>query len=170
LSLQATERPQAVRVRERGIPDALKVRPQWVNWRYALQGENWTKHPYDPRTGRKASSTDLPTWSSFGEVCGAYEAGNYDGIGFVLCSGDPFTGIDLDGCRDPESGEMATWAEEIVGWFDSYTELSPSGRGVHILVRGKAPGSLKRPQIEMYSTERYLTVTGQIVSSTEAGP
>jgi primase-polymerase (primpol)-like protein len=109
------------------------------------------------------------TWSAFEEVCDAYEAGTYDGIGFVLCSGDPFTGIDLDGCRNPKSGEIASWAAEIVCCFGSYTELSPSGKGIHILVRAKAPGSLKRPRIEMYSTERYLTVTGHVATSTEAG-
>ncbi len=163
MSKQTAERPQALRVRERGIPDGLKIRPQWVNWRYRMQGEKWTKHPYNPRTGRKASSTDLLTWSAFHHVYDAYKAGGYDGIGFVLCSGDPFTGIDLDGCRDPESGESAPWAEEIVRCFDSYTELSPSGSGVHVLVKAKAPASLKRPGLEMYSTERYLTMTGHVV-------
>jgi putative DNA primase/helicase len=170
MSTGIVERPQALRVRERGIPDALKVRPQWVNWRYALDREKWTKHPYNPRSGKKASSTDLLTWSAFDHIYDAYKAGDYDGIGFVLCSGDPLTGIDLDGCRDPESGEMAAWAEEIVRCFGSYTELSPSGTGVHILVKGKAPASLKRPGLEMYSTERYLTVTGHVVEGVEARP
>jgi len=126
--------------------------------------------PYNPGTGRKASSTDLLTWSPFDCVYGAYKAGRYDGIGFVLCSGDPLTGIDLDGCRDPESGEIAPWVEEIVRFFDSYTEISPSGEGLHILVKGKAPASLKRPGIETYSTDRYLTMTGHVVGSLEMRP
>jgi putative DNA primase/helicase len=170
LSVQSTERPQALRVRERGIPDGLKIRPQWVNWRYALQGERWTKHPYNPRTGRKSSSTNLLTWSAFDHVYDAYKAGDYDGIGFVLCSGDPLTGIDLDGCRDPKSGKIAPWAEEIVRYFDSYTELSPSGAGLHVLVKGKAPSSLKRPGLELYSAERYLTMTGHVVGALEGRP
>lgn len=111
------------------------------------------------------------TWSVFDKVLEAYRGdAGYDGIGFVLCSGDPLTGIDLDGCRDPEMGEVAQWAAEIVCCFDSYTELSPSGKGVHILVKGKAPASLKRPGLEMYSTERYLTMTGHVVSGIEAQP
>lgn len=171
MSAETASQPQALRVRERGIPDGLKIRPQWVNWRYARRNDKgeWTKHPYNPRTGLKASSTDLLTWSAFDEVMEAYRGGarSYDGIGFVLCSGDPLTGIDLDGCRDPESGEMALWAAEIVRYFDSYTELSPSGKGVHILVKGKAPASLKRPGLEMYSAERYLTVTGHAVELPE---
>jgi primase-polymerase (primpol)-like protein len=165
---ETLERPQALRVRESGIPDAFKVRPQWVNWRYARQGERWTKHPYNSRSGKKASSTDLLTWSTFECVFEAYEAGSYDGVGFVLCSGDPFTGIDLDRCRNPATGEMAAWAEEIVRDFDSYTELSPSGMGIHIFVKAKAPASLKRSRLEMYSAERYLTVTGHVVGTLEA--
>ena len=163
MSTETANRPQALQVREHSIPDALKIRPQWVNWRYALQSEKWTKHPYNPRTGRKASSTDLLTWSAFNEVMEAYKAGAYDGIGFMLCSGDLLMGIDLDGCRDAEGGEVAEWAVGIVRYFDSYTELSPSGSGVHILVKGKAPAALKRPGLEMYSTERYLTVTGHLL-------
>ena len=168
MSTKAVDRPQALPVREQNIPDALKVRPQWVNWRYALDRGKWTKHPYSPRSGKKASSTDLLTWSSFECVFDAYEAGGYDGVGFVLCSGDPFTGIDLDGCRDPATGDVAAWAEEIVRCFDSYTEVSPSGTGLHVLVKAKAPASLKRPYLEMYSTERYLTVTGHVVGGVEA--
>lgn len=164
MSAKTTNRPQTLQVREHGIPDGLKIRPQWVNWRYALnEAGKWTKHPYNPRTGRKASSTELMTWSAFDHVLEAYKGGEYDGIGFVLCSGDPLTGIDLDGCRDLETGEIASWAAEIVRYFDSYTELSPSGAGIHILVKGKAPAALKRPGLEMYSTERYLTVTGHIL-------
>jgi primase-polymerase (primpol)-like protein len=165
LSAETLEHPQALRVRESGIPDGLKVRPQWVNWRYARQGERWTKHPYNPRSGKKASSTDLLSWSPFERAFEAYEAGGYDGVGFVLCSGDPFTGIDLDGCGDLNNGTMAPWAEEIVRYFASYTELSPSGAGVHIVVKAKAPASLKRPGLEMYSTERYLTMTGHAVGT-----
>ena len=170
MNAETVERPQALRVLQSGIPDGLKVRPQWVTWRYARQGERWTKHPYNPRSGKKASSTDLLTWSAFECVFGAYEAGGYDGVGFVLCSGDPFTGIDLDGCRNPATGEMAAWAEEIVRYFDSYTELSPSGMGVHVLVKAKAPASLKRSGLEIYSTERYLTMTGHVVGTLEARP
>ena len=62
------------------------------------------------------------------------------------------------------------WAEEIVRCFDSYTELSPSGMEVHILVKAKAPASLKRSGLEMYSTERYLTMTGHAVGTLEARP
>ena len=144
-----------------GIPDELKVCPQCVNWKYARAGAKWTKHPYDPRSGRKASSTNLLTWSPFDEVLRAYEVGDYDGVGFVFCTGDPYAGVDLDGCRDPETGEIEPWASEIIGCLDSYTEVSPSGKGVHVIVRGKLPTPVKRRRVEMYAAERYFTFTGQ---------
>jgi putative DNA primase/helicase len=155
--------PRPLPVEPDGIPEKLKRRPQWLNWKYAWDGKKWTKHPYNPRTGRKASSTDLLTWSTFEEVLEAYEAGKYDGIGFVFCSGDPYAGVDLDGCRDPETGEIERWAAEIIEGLDSYTELSPSDEGVHIIVKGKVPAPLKRGHIEMYSIERYFTVTGHVL-------
>lgn len=161
-------RPVALEVSPDGIPDELKRRPQWVCWRYALDPKGkWTKHPYNPRTGRMASHSDLMTWSSFDTVFEAYEAGDYDGVGFVFCSGDPYSGVDLDGCRDPETGEVEARAAEIARYLDSYTEVSPSGEGLHIIVKGKVPAALKLPHIEMYSIERFFTVTGHLVDLVE---
>ncbi len=163
--------PEALEVLPEGIPGELKKRPQWVCWRYALDSKGrFTKHPYNPRTGRMASHSDLMTWSRFETVFEAYEsgAGGYDGVGFVFCSGDPYTGVDLDGCRNPESGEVEAWAAEIAALLDSYTELSPSGKGLHIVVEGKVPKALKLPYIEMYSIERFFTMTGHSAGILEA--
>ena len=160
--------PEPLSVLPDGIPNELKARPQWCNWKYARAGEKWTKHPYNPRTGRKASSTDIMTWSNFDTVFEAYEAGGYDGIGFMFSSGDPYTGVDLDGCRDPETGEVEPWAAEIIRDLDSFTELSPSGAGFHILVQGKlAGGGGKRGSIEMYDMKRFFTVTGHVAGVVE---
>jgi putative DNA primase/helicase len=165
-------RPQALKVVPDRIPDEAKIRPQWVCWRYALDEKgNWTKHPYNPQSGRMASHSDLLTWSTFEEVLEAYEACRYDGVGFVFCSGDPYTGIDLDGCRNRESGEIEPWAVAIVQAFDTYTELSPSGEGIHIITKGSLPGrGGKRKHIEMYDMKRFFTFTGHVVSSIEARP
>ena len=166
-----TESPKALKVISEGIPDELKVRPQWVCWRYALDSKGkWTKHPYNPRSGRKASSTDLMTWSKFEDVLVAYETEKYDGIGFVFCSGDPYCGVDLDSCRDPETGEIEGWAAEIIETLDSFTELSPSGEGVHVIAKGKVPAALKLDYIEMYSIERYFTMSGHGAGILEAAP
>jgi putative DNA primase/helicase len=116
--------PPILPLRAENIPEQLKTRPQWVVWKAV--GHKPDKVPYSARTGRKASSTDLLTWSTFEEALQAYENGEYDGVGFVFSSADPYTGIDVDDCVDAD-GEIALWALEIVRYFDSYTELSATG-------------------------------------------
>ena len=70
-------------------------------------------------------------------------------------------GIDLDGCRNPISGEIRDWAKTTILRFNSYTEVSPSGTGVKIFVKGKLPGrGAARNGIEVYSQGRFFTVTG----------
>ncbi len=153
-------------VRAEGIPDEMKERRQWVVWRLEVRDGKPTKVPYSPHGGR-ASSTDLMTWGAFEEALAALD--RFDGIGFMFCSADPYTGVDLDGCRDPETGEIAPWAAEIVSALDSYTELSPSGTGVHIIAKGTLPGrGGKRKSIEMYDMRRFFTVTGHVVAGIEA--
>src|SRR5215210_31872 len=78
--------PQPIEVCPEGIPVELKKRPQWSNWKYTWNGKKWTKHPYDPRPGRKSSSTYLMTWRGFEEACAALKIRKYDGIGFAFCS------------------------------------------------------------------------------------
>ena len=145
------------------IPEELRRRRQWVVWKAVHKKDGkLDKVPYIAGGAGKADTTDLMTWRSFEEAVTALETGRYSGIGFVFSSGDPYAGIDLDDCRDPESGEIAEWAEEIVASFGGYAEASPSGTGVHIIVRGKAPNK-KRGKVEAYSSERYFTITGQVL-------
>ncbi len=144
------------------VPEELRRRPQWVVWKYEERDGKSTKVPYIAGGGGKASSTDSGTWRSFGEAVQALKAGRYDGLGFVFSSGDPFAGVDLDSCRNPETGELEEWAAKIVRDLDGYTEASPSGTGVHIIIRGKAPNK-KRGKVEAYSSGRYFTVTGRVL-------
>ena len=131
------------------IPEELRRRRQWVNY-------DARKIPHTPGTKRRADSTDSETWRSFEEA-----AADGRGVGFVFTSGDPYTGVDLDKCRDPETGVVEPWAQEIAEDLDGYVEVSPSGTGLHIIVRGKLPiGNNRRGQIEAYSSERYFTMTG----------
>lgn len=159
----AEERPL---VAVKGIPRQLKRRPQWVNWCLEERDEELTKIPYTPGTLKRAKSNDLMTWGTFEEAVDALEArpGRYSGIGFVFCSGDPYTGIDLDHVRNPETGDLAEWAVEIIAVFgDAYKEISPSGRGVHIITRGKVKEPRKIAGLEIYSMERFFTVTGRVL-------
>jgi len=158
------------------IPKQLTERPQWVCWRLEERDDKETKVPYTPGTLRRASSTDLMTWRTFSEALGAYERSEppYDGIGYAFCSADPFVGIDLDKCRDPEDGEITEWAQKIIDRVqEGYIEVSPSGRGIHVIVEGTARGGGMRKkvrvneevvgEIEMYSRERFFTITGEVL-------
>ena len=146
------------------IPQALKDQRSWVTWRLEREGERSVKPPYNPRTSQKAKSNDSSTWGSFGEALGALAEG-YDGIGFELAP--PIVGIDLDGCREPETGFIDDGARAIIDELDSYTEVSPSGRGIHILAKGQLPPWGRRTKsVEIYDRDRYFTVTGQHVAGT----
>ena len=145
-------------------PAELARRPQWVVWKLtSREGEpKPTKVPYAPRTGRMASTTDPSTWASFEEAA-AFCASNEwaSGVGYVLSSDDPYVGIDLDACRDPRTGRLEPWAKAIVKRLNSYTEISPSGTGLRIFVRGELPPHGRRKgHIEIYSQARFLTITG----------
>src|SRR5215204_2956441 len=149
------------------IPEQLTERPQWVCWRFEERGGEQTKVPYTPGTLRRASSTDLLTWRTFSEALEAYERSEppYDGIGYVFCSADPFVGIDLDKCRDPEDGEITEWAQKIIsrvveGYVEGYVEASPSGTGVHVIVQGTVrDGGMRKGKVEMYARGRFFTIT-----------
>jgi putative DNA primase/helicase len=156
---QVAPNKQLLLVKVESIPEELRARPQWVVWKAV--GDKPDKVPYSARTGRRASSTDLLTWATFQEALEAYENGDYAGLGFVFSSADPYTGIDLDDCVD-EDGEIALWALEIVRYFDSYTELSATGTGLHIIIRGEVPNR-RKDEVEVYSSKRFFTVTGHVV-------
>lgn len=155
------------------IPLALRERPQWVLWRVVKRKGEPTKVPYQPN-GAEAKSNDPATWSSFDAVREAYDPGRHAGIGYVFAADDPFTGIDLDGCRDPETGRVAEWAREIVCAFATYGEVSPSHTGLKLFAVGKSPFDKgrnvkltdvtpmceKAPGIEVYDRGRFFAVTG----------
>lgn len=149
-----------------GVHEALREFNHFVVWKAIPKedGEGFTKVPYNSHTGHKASSTDSRTWTSFEEAVASYVQGEWDGMGFVFSSGDPFTGIDLDKCRNPQTGEIAQWAKEWIDRFDGYVEISPSGNGIHIIIKGKSlhngKGTVNGKQVEIYSTERFFTLTG----------
>ena len=143
------------------IPNELKQLKQWVCWRYEMTDTGkQTKLPYDPRTGKLASVTDHTTWCTFDEAVNSTWNG-YDGIGFVFTAYDEYCGIDLD---HSENAEERARQELIYQRFNSYSEYSPSGQGLHIIVRARLPHGRKRAAIEMYSAERYFTFTGNVLN------
>lgn len=138
---------------------------QYVNWQALKRGGRLTKVPINPHTCRPASVSDPSTWGSAEQALDVVRRhGPTVGLGLVLTSADPFTAVDLDGCLDPDTGELSARAAEIVTLLDSYTEISPSGTGLHILVRGKPPVDRQRTAgIEIYFERRYITLTGRVL-------
>ena len=165
LTDDAGARPIPLRVLDQNIPADITELCQWVIWRYRFddsRGE-YTKPPYQINGKGYASSTDRSTWGSFHDALKANQGWGVDGIGIVLTIEMGIVGVDLDHCRDPETGKLEEWAEKIVKRFNSYSEVSPSGAGLRIFLTGTLPeGRRKKGNIEIYSSGRYLTVTGQI--------
>ncbi len=144
----------------KNVPEPMRQYDHWVVWKLEERDGDLTKVPYIAGGVGKAKATDSRTWRTFEEAVRALETGRFDGIGFVLSSGDPFAGVDLDKCRCPQTGELEGWAAEIIAALGGYAEASPSGTGVHVIVKGKAPNR-KRGKVEAYSEKRFFTVTGR---------
>lgn len=155
------------------IPAELRAVPQWVVW----QAPN--KIPFSPHTLLTASSTDRATWGTFDEACACHEQypDRFAGIGFCFSPDDPYCGIDLDDCL-AEGGIPHKRSWRMVERLASYTEISPSGRGLKIIVKASKPGGkCKAPiewdgnpgQVEIYDRARYFTITGNVMPDTPEG-
>ena len=113
---------------------------------------------------QEASSTNPETWANYEVAVRACKEHGYGGIGFVFSPEDDLCGVDLDLCLDPETGEIEGWAQAVIEELDSYTEISPSGTGVHVLVRATLPegtkpqGTLRgiRPRAVLHRHRRAL--------------
>lgn len=158
--------------------EPLKQLPQWVLWRLeTLPGRDKpTKPPYSPITGNRAESNNPATWGTYAQAAAMLERdtqGYYQGLGIMFAGG--LYGVDIDACIDPLGRISDPTAAAIVETADSYTEYSPSGLGVHVLMYGSKPeGACKRHiadptgdgkhdiVAEMYDSGRYFTVTGNV--------
>jgi KaiC/GvpD/RAD55 family RecA-like ATPase len=164
------------------IPAALRECPHWILWRLIQRDGKETKFPMQVN-GKPAESNNPATWCDFTAI--EPWIGDDVGPGFVFGADDEFCGIDLDGCRDPESGKVADWAREILQAMNTYAEISPSLTGVKMFLRGsmpngmgrkqnKIPGAVKRgskaPQVEMYDRGRFFTVTGMRLGGLPSEP
>lgn len=147
------------------IPEELKQCRNWVVWKYVRRGGKKTKIPVDPTTERNAKSNGPETWADFSTACEAAATGVYQGIGFML-SHSPYVGIDMDHCitTGPDGAPVfSETARRVLAAAKSYAEISPSGTGVHILIRGDIPDGKGRrnKEIEVYPAGRFFTMTGR---------
>jgi hypothetical protein len=155
------------------IPPALRTRRQWLLWRFEQsEGDKKPrKMPYyisgKRRTGEQGSDDDRSALTGFDEICAASATGRYSGIGFAFLPGDGLIGIDIDGAIDLETGEISERAAKIIQACASYTEYSPSRKGVHIIVAGDSE-TFKSNDIgvEVFCGRQYFTVTGARFSGT----
>src|SRR5579885_1695365 len=153
-------------------PELLDVK-RWVVWKWTWKPEKgkWDKPPIDPKTGAEIDQTDPANWTTFHNARRLARK-HGDGIGLALGPKDDrlgVVGIDLDKCIDAD-GNISDKAREIVDRLDSYTERTPSGNGLRILIWGDKPGprcrTSKFPEVEIYEADRYLTVTGRHLEGT----
>ncbi len=154
------------------FPQELLAIPQWVVWRYEQRDKNKkpTKVPYNLHTGAKGDSTNPATWGTFEQACAA--ASKFDGIGFVPTEDDSYVGVDIDGCIVDET--LLDEAQRLVDQLDSYTEISPSGAGLRVWLRGVKPDPRCKKtnvfgagfDVEIYEKARFFTVTGNHLDGT----
>lgn len=151
------------------IPAEMREFDQWLAWRMEMRGDKATKVPYNVANGERASASDPTTWASFDDVVAALEnkPDDYQGIGFVLSDTDPFTAIDLDdpsGIEDETDRNAAIQnLTAIYQNVQSYTETSPSGKGVHIIVKGSFEDKGRRKgKVEIYCEKQFMTMTGNV--------
>lgn len=135
------------------IPQELRDRPQWV-----VAGAD--KVPLTA-SGQRASVTNPSTWCSFDIACQVAALRGF-GIGYVLTADDPFSCVDLD-VKDDTPTEYFERFQKIVNAFDSYTERSRSGVGLHVWVKGKIGKGVRRDGVEVYSQERFIICTGDVL-------
>ena len=152
------------------IPQELKESGCFFVWRYEERNGKRTKVPYNPLTGSRAQSNNKGTATTF--LNALRVSGQYDGLGVGIFDG--FSAIDIDHCVD-DNNNLSEMAKDIISTMASYTELSPSGKGVRILF--KASGfkydkeryyiNNQKAGLEVYisgATNKYVTVTGDEIS------
>lgn len=131
---------------------------QWVNYRKETRKGKTTKVPY-AINGKKASSVDEKSWSTYEEARAASEQ-----VGIVFTPAQTLLGIDIDHCL---TGKKITHAEAetiaaLIIEADTYTEISPSGEGLHLLLEIDEALALtgnKKAPFEIYTSGRYFTFT-----------
>lgn len=127
-------RPTAIRPVSARIPQMMRDLPQWVLWRFVWKSDEkrWTKVPLNPcSSSHQAKTNDPKTWASWpqmvnGRRIAAERPGGVDGVGFVFKEGGGIFGVDVDDCRDPDTGALSALAVDIIRRFGTYAEVSPS--------------------------------------------
>jgi putative DNA primase/helicase len=179
MTAKITNFPDKVDIVLEDIPIELRSKDRWLNWRWELRGDKRTKPPFKivkvngkENQYERASVTSPNDWSSFQDVVDNIGTGRFAGIGFVLTDADDILAYDLDHCLNIKNGNLEVWAEKLIKELDSYTEITPSGDGLRVIIRGDVPADGRQQRhltspdgknqgaVECYKNKRYITVTG----------
>ena len=149
------------------IPAELRQNKRWVPWE-AVWDEGrgkFDKIPHNPKAiGNGVSTKDVKRWGDFNTALQAYEGAKdmLAGIGYVMTGPHGIVGYDLDNCLDAD-GNPAPWALDVLCKLDTYTEITPSGKGLRMFCKGKTERDWNNHAIgiECYAghTARFLTIT-----------
>jgi len=159
-------------VKLENIPEELKQRPQWVLWRYVGRGDEKPAKVPLTTEGRFAKVNDPTTWATYEDAVAAVEHIQCEGIGFVFTEDDPYCGVDIDNCRDPETGKLNELGMNATEKLRTYGEASPSCTGIKFFGRASIPQKsgcrFSDPEgalggVEIYGSSRFFTVTGGIL-------
>lgn len=151
------------------IPELLKQHARWKFWTLDGEGKKVARKATEQKD-RNIDANKSSNWSNWDQIIAASQ--KYNGPAFSLGSvdnGPTFPGIDLDGCRNPETGVIDGWAWSVIRSINSYTEISPSRRGVKIFLTGALPEDAPQGKVfklEIYDRKRYFTVTGHHLPGT----
>lgn len=150
------------------IPQELKALPNWICWDAVPDEKRGKikKVPINALTGGGAMSNNPSTWCDFDTAVRASE--KHSGIGFMF-GGCPYFGVDIDGKEEEleayQRGENGNIISEFISTLQSYTEISQSGKGIHIICRGTLPKRGRRKgSVEMYEDGRFFVMTGNSCS------
>lgn len=150
------------------IPQELKALPNWICWDAVPDEKRGKikKVPINALTGGGAMSNNPSTWCDFDTAVRASE--KHSGIGFMF-GGCPYFGVDIDDKEEEleayQRGENGNIISEFISTLQSYTEISQSGKGIHIICRGKLPKRGRRKgSVEMYEDGRFFVMTGNSCS------
>lgn len=148
------------------MPQELREEKSWCLWALENKKGRMTKIPYQI-DGHCSSSTDPKKWDWIQSCVQAMDfpdtrplSKQYSGIGFIFNQFQGLVFIDLD--HHLIDGQPDETAKEFLSSFSgTYTEVSQSGTGLHLFVRGSIPYAVKNSKegVEMYSTGRYCACT-----------
>src|SRR5271157_78702 len=152
------------------IPPRMLELPRWVGWSFEWreQQRRWAKQPCNPVSGVR--SEWQRNTKNFDDAFKGAKQRRMDGIGFSPEVQDGLVFVDFDDCIKEDSLDEAV--EKWLRLLPSYTEITPSGEGLRVIVSGKIPRNVTShplpssnlgASVELYAggSAHYVTVTGK---------